>query len=146
MSKLRVALAQCAFRVGDVAGNARLMGDGIAHARDELGADLVLFPELSLCGYPPEDLLLRPSFLAACEAALADLAAHTHGIVAIVGHPLPVEGALYNALSVLREGRIVASYRKQVLPNYAVFDEHRYFACGDTPLVVDVAGVGVGLL
>lgn len=146
MSQLRVALAQCAFRVGDVAGNARLIGDGIAHARDVLGADLVLFPELSLCGYPPEDLLLRPSFLAACEAALAELAAQTQGIVAIVGHPLRADGALFNALSVLRDGHIVASYRKQVLPNYAVFDEHRYFVCGDAPVVVDVAGVGVGLL
>src|SRR3546814_8198883 len=88
MSNLRIALAQCAFRVGDVAGNARLIADGIVHARDALGADLVLFPELSLCGYPPEDLLLRPSFRAACDAALAELASHTQGIVAVVGHPL----------------------------------------------------------
>src|SRR3546814_9145169 len=83
MSNLRIALAQCAFRVGDVAGNARLIADGIVHARDALGADLVLFPELSLCGYPPEDLLLRPSFRAACDAALAELASHTQGIVAV---------------------------------------------------------------
>ncbi|PKM10121.1 MAG: NAD+ synthase [Gammaproteobacteria bacterium HGW-Gammaproteobacteria-5] len=146
MSKLRVALAQCAFRVGDIAGNARLIADGIAHARDALGAELVLFPELSLCGYPPEDLLLRPSFIAACEAALAELALHTRGIVALVGHPLRADGVLFNALSVLRDGRVAASYRKQVLPNYAVFDEHRYFVCGDTPLLIDVAGVSVGLL
>ncbi|PKM09188.1 MAG: NAD+ synthase [Gammaproteobacteria bacterium HGW-Gammaproteobacteria-4] len=146
MSKLRVALAQSAFRVGDVAGNARLIADGIVHARDALGADLVLFPELSLCGYPPEDLLLRPSFLAACEAALDELALQSTGIVVVVGHPLRVDGALFNALSVLRDGRVAASYRKQVLPNYAVFDEHRYFVCGDAPLVVDVGGVAVGLL
>ncbi|MDP1698736.1 MAG: NAD+ synthase [Xanthomonadaceae bacterium] len=146
MSKLRVALAQCAFRVGDIAGNARLIADGIAHARDALGAELVLFPELSLCGYPPEDLLLRPSFLVACEAALAELALHTRGIVALVGHPLRADGALFNALSVLRDGRIAASYRKQVLPNYAVFDERRYFVCGDTPQLIDVAGVSIGLL
>jgi len=146
MTKLRVALAQCAFRVGDVAGNARLIADGIVHARDALGADLVLFPELSLCGYPPEDLLLRPSFLAACDAALDELALQSTGIVVVVGHPLRVDGALFNALSVLRDGRVAASYRKQVLPNYAVFDEHRYFVCGDATLVVDVGGVAVGLL
>ncbi len=146
MTKLRVALAQCAFRVGDIAGNTRLIADGIAHARDALGADLVLFPELSLCGYPPEDLLLRPSFLAACDAALDELALQSTGIVVVVGHPLRVDGALFNALSVLRDGRVAASYRKQALPNYAVFDEHRYFVCGDAPLVVDVCGVRVGLL
>jgi NAD+ synthetase len=146
MTKLRVALAQCAFRVGDIAGNTRLIADGIAHARGALGADLVLFPELSLCGYPPEDLLLRPSFLAACEAALDELALQSTGIVVVVGHPLRVDGALFNALSVLRDGRVAASYRKQALPNYAVFDEHRYFVCGDAPLVVDVCGVRVGLL
>jgi len=103
MSNLRIALAQIGARVGDVDGNARTLARGIRHARDTLGAGLVAFPELALCGYPPEDLLLRPSFLAACETALAGLAAETRGIVALVGHPLASDGQVYNALSVLRE-------------------------------------------
>lgn len=146
MSNLRIALAQIGARVGDVDGNARTIALGIRHARDTLGAGLVAFPELALCGYPPEDLLLRPSFLAACEAALAGLAAETRGIVALVGHPLASDGQVYNALSVLRDGRVAATYRKRMLPNYAVFDERRYFAQGEAACVVEVAGVRVGLL
>jgi len=146
MPNLRIALAQFACRVGDVAGNAGAISAGIAHARDTLGAGLVVFPELGLCGYPPEDLLLRPSFLAACEAALARLAADTRGVVAVVGHPLAVGGRVYNAVSVLRDGQISATYRKQMLPNYAVFDERRYFARGERSCVVEVAGVAIALL
>lgn len=146
MSNLRIALAQLAFRVGDVADNCRVIAEGITHAREVIGAELVVFPELSLCGYPPEDLLLRRSFLDACATALADLAAATHGISAMVGHPLHVDGQVYNAMSVLRDGRIAATYRKQMLPNYAVFDERRYFAQGQECCLVDVAGVRIALL
>ena len=90
-------------------------------------ADLVLFPELVISGYPPEDLLLRPRFLAACEAALQRIAATTQGIVAVVGWPQSAGSVVYNAASVLRDGVVETTYRKRELPNYAVFDERRYF-------------------
>ena len=148
MSKLRVALAQFDFPVGDIAGNARRIGEAIAQARDAHGADLVLFPELALSGYPPEDLLIRPSFLRDCEAALAQVAAGVHGIVAVVGWPQSAGAVTYNAASVLRDGAIEATYRKRELPNYAVFDERRYFDVDPdgAPCVFDVRGVPVGLV
>jgi NAD+ synthase (glutamine-hydrolysing) len=145
---LRVALAQFDFPVGDVAGNAARIAALATEARDGFGAQVVLFPELALCGYPPEDLLLRPAFLADCEAALQDVARGIHGIVAVVGWPQAAGAVVYNAASVLRDGRIEATYRKRELPNYAVFDERRYFdvdpdgeAC-----VFEVDGVRVGLV
>ena len=145
---LRIALAQFDFPVGDVAGNAGRIIAMIAQARDLHHADVVLFPELALSGYPPEDLLLRPSFLADCHTALDRIAAATHGIVAVVGWPQAAGAVVYNAASVLRDGGIERTYRKRELPNYAVFDERRYFdvdpdggAC-----VFDVRGVPVGLL
>lgn len=143
---LRVALAQFDFKVGAVAANAARIASLIAEARDTHGADAVLFPELALSGYPPEDLLFRPSFLQACQTELAAIAARVRGIVAFVGHPEPMGSVVYNALSVLRDGAIEATYRKRELPNYAVFDERRYFAIGESPLCVEVAGVQVGLL
>ena len=125
---LRLALAQFDFPVGDVAGNEARIAAMIAEARDEYGADLVLFPELALSGYPPEDLLLRPRFLADCEAAMRRIAAATQGgIVAVVGWPQSAGSVVYNAASVLRDGAIETTYRKRELPNYAVFDERRYF-------------------
>lgn len=128
MSKpLRLALAQFDFPVGAVEANAERIAGMIALARDEHGADLVLFPELALSGYPPEDLLFRPSFLADCEAALHRVAAAATGIVAVVGWPQSAGSIVYNAASVLRDGRIEQTYRKRELPNYAVFDERRYF-------------------
>jgi NAD+ synthase (glutamine-hydrolysing) len=143
---MRIALAQFDFPVGAVAANARRIEALIDEARDLHRADVVLFPELAICGYPPEDLLLRPSFLAACDHELAAIAARTRGIVALVGHPQPMGSVVYNALSVLRDGGIELTYRKRELPNYAVFDEQRYFTAGEQPAVIDVAGVGVGLL
>lgn len=145
---LRIALAQFDFPVGAVASNAERITAMIAHARDACGADVVLFPELALSGYPPEDLLLRPSFLADCQAALQRIAAGTHGIVAVVGWPQAAGAVVYNAASVLRDGGIACTYRKRELPNYAVFDERRYFDVDpdrDT-CVFDVAGVRVGLI
>ncbi|HET6603633.1 MAG TPA: NAD+ synthase [Xanthomonadaceae bacterium] len=143
---MRIALAQFDFPVGAIEANARRIIELIARARDEHGADLVLFPELALCGYPPEDLLLRPGFLQACERAMGQIAAATTGIVAVVGHAEPVGSVVYNAASVLREGRLAHTYRKRELPNYAVFDERRYFATGDAVCAFDVAGVRVGVL
>ena len=154
---LRIALAQFDFPVGDVAGNARRIAALVAEARDTHGAHLILFPELTLSGYPPEDLLLRPSFLADCAAALQEVAAATTGIVAVVGWPQAAGPVVFNAASVLRDGAVAATYRKQELPNYAVFDERRYFTTEDaggliaaeaapTECVFEVEGVQVGLL
>ncbi|MEO8460576.1 MAG: NAD+ synthase [Dokdonella sp.] len=144
MSSLRFALAQFDFAVGAVSANAARMRALMADAQAD-GAQLIAFPELSLCGYPPEDLLLRPSFLKACDDELAALAVDSKDIVACVGHP-HAQGEVFNALSVLRGGRIDATYHKQALPNYKVFDEQRYFRPGQTPLVVEIADVRVGML
>ncbi|MCK7593321.1 NAD+ synthase [Pseudomarimonas salicorniae] len=143
---MRLALAQTDFPVGQVGANASRIVELACQARDRYGAALILFPELALSGYPPEDLLLRPSFLAACEDALADVARRVEGIVVVLGHPESRGPAVYNALSVLRDGRIEATYRKRELPNYAVFDERRYFAKGSEPVVVDAGGLRIGLL
>lgn len=147
-STLRIALAQFDFPVGDVAGNEKRIAGFIAEARDVHGADLVLFPELALSGYPPEDLLLRPSFLHDCEAAIRRIAAGVHGIVAVVGWPQNAGSINYNAASVLRDGQIAATYRKRELPNYAVFDERRYFDADPDggPCVFEVKDVPVGLV
>lgn len=125
---LRLALAQFDFPVGDLIGNAERITAYIAEAGDFHGADLVVFPELTLSGYSPEDLLLRPSFLAGCEAAVRHIAAAARGIVAVVGWPEAAGAVVYDAVSVLRDGAIATTYRKRDLPNYAVFDERRYFA------------------
>ncbi|HZX70286.1 MAG TPA: NAD+ synthase [Rhodanobacter sp.] len=144
MAKLRLALAQHDFPVGAVAANAARVGDLIAQARAG-GAALVVFPELALSGYPPEDLLLRPSFLAACDSELAALAAATHGVAALVGHPHS-EGEVYNAASLLRDGRVECTAHKQALPNYGVFDDKRYFRPGHATVTAVVGGVTIGLL
>ncbi|KFN51250.1 NAD+ synthase [Arenimonas composti] len=148
-ARLRIAMAQFDFPVGAVEANARRIAALIAEARDEHGADLVLFPELALSGYPPEDLLQRPAFLAACERALHEVAAAcTGGIVAVVGWPQAAGPVVYNAASVLRDGRVETTYRKRELPNYAVFDERRYFAIDPDggSCVFAVGGVEVGLV
>lgn len=145
---LRIALAQFDFPVGAVTQNAERIATLIAEARDGYGADIVLFPELAISGYPPEDLLLRPRFLADCETALRQLAATTHGIVAVVGWPETAGSVVYNSASVLRDGRLEATYRKRELPNYAVFDERRYFDVDPNgeACVFEVKGVPVGLI
>ncbi len=161
---MKVALAQINAKVGDLAGNARLLAQSARQAHGQ-GACLVLAPELALCGYPPEDLLLRPAFMQACAETLAGLAAELAdcvGLHLVVGHPhqfgergdlrsksLAVQQR-FNAASVLAGGRILGTYCKRELPNYQVFDERRYFAsgrdAGQGPLVLDVGGVKVGLL
>ena len=140
---LRVALAQINPAVGDIRGNARKASDQIARARDE-GAALVVFPELTLSGYPPEDLLLKTGFLDAARVALRELAAETREIVAIVGYPERAED-VYNTAAVLADGDVVATYRKMYLPNYGVFDEQRYFQSGAEAAIVEVNGVPIGL-
>ena len=143
MQPLSVALAQINPTVGDTAGNARKVADGIASARDE-GASLVVFPELALTGYPPEDLLLKTSFLDAARAALDDLASQTRGIVALVGFPERADD-VYNSAAVLADGRVAGVYRKIHLPNYGVFDEQRYFQAGSEPALFELDGVRVGV-
>jgi NAD+ synthase (glutamine-hydrolysing) len=140
---LRVALAQINPTVGDVRGNARKISDYTARARDE-GAALVVFPELTISGYPPEDLLLKTSFLDACRTALRELAGETRDIVSVVGYPEQAED-VYNTAAVLADGDIVATYRKMYLPNYGVFDEQRYFQSGAEAAIVELNGVPIGI-
>ena len=148
MPTIRIALAQFDFPVGAIADNAERIASLIAEARDRHRADLIVFPELALSGYPPEDLLLRPSFLAACESAMQALAADVHGIVAMVGWPQSAGAIVYNAVSVLRGGHFEATYRKRELPNYAVFDERRYFEVDPDggSCVVEINAIKVGVV
>jgi NAD+ synthase (glutamine-hydrolysing) len=140
---VRLALCQMNATVGDIAGNMRRIRAGIAAARAQ-GAQLVLFPELALTGYPPEDLLLRAHFLQDTAAALEELAASVEGIVAVVGFP-EYARHVYNAAAVLADGGVRSVYRKVHLPNYGVFDEQRYFAAGHTGAVIEAGGQQVGL-
>ncbi len=142
---LRISLAQTNLLVGDVAGNAQRVIDAAIRARDEQSAHAVLFPELALTGYPPEDLLLRMELIDRVEQALQRLCEIVTGIDVIVGYPIRREGVLFNAAGVIRDGRLHAEYHKALLPNYSVFDEKRYFEPGGEPCVVDVNGVSVGI-
>ena len=113
-------------------------------ARDELQADMIVFPELTLTGYPPEDLLFRPHFLEHVEQAVAYLRQRITGIAAIIGYPLKQEDELFNVAGIFRDGDITV-YRKQHLPNYSVFDEKRYFKPGDMACVVNIRNIPVGV-
>lgn len=160
MRKLRVALAQINPTVGDLAGNTRLIKSWIKQAR-KAGADLVAFPELAVTGYPPEDLLLKPRFIADNRQAMTELARECAGIVAVVGyveqgsafkHPVLASSVicadqreLYNAAAILADRRCVATYCKQLLPNYGVFDEGRYFHPGRTLPLITIRGVTLGV-
>jgi len=145
MPPLRIALAQLNVTVGDLEGNYRLIAQAIRQAQAWL-ADIVVVPELAITGYPPEDLLLKPSFVEANRHILQRLARLTRGIIAIVGCvDRNRSGKLYNAAAVLANGRHAATYYKQCLPNYGVFDEKRYFTPGHQSLLLDVAGVRIGL-
>ena len=139
---MRLALVQMNSVVGDLDGNRDRVLAGLEAARAQ-EADLVLFPELAITGYPPEDLLLRPAFVRAAEAALREVARACDGLVALVGAPL-YDGDLYNACAVCADGDVLAVYRKRFLPNYGVFDEHRYFASGRELVLLRVGGTLVG--
>lgn len=150
-ASLSIAVAQINCTVGDLEGNCARIA-AAAHRAQALGAQLLVTPELSLCGYPAEDLLLRPDFYRACDLALNTLAGAVRGVDVLVGHPLQIEDASsasgyrrFNAASLLRDGKVVATYLKRRLPNYEVFDEERYFESGTQACVVDVAGVRVGI-
>ena len=142
---MRVAIAQLDCVVGDLPGNAERILGAVAEARRG-GADLVITPELSLCGYPPEDLVLRPAFLAACADELARLAKRISGTTVLIGYPQVGERRPHNAVAVVRDGAVAAVSRKCELPNYTVFDEQRYFEAVCEPCVIDVAGVRVGVV
>ncbi|MBS0353239.1 MAG: NAD+ synthase [Proteobacteria bacterium] len=141
---LTVAVAQLNSVVGDLSGNMRRILDAVARAK-AAGADVVLTPELALCGYPAEDLLLRPAFLEACADTLAELAVEVRGITVLVGYPAFADGKRYNAAAVIQDGRVVATYFKHRLPNYEVFDEERYFEAGTEACVFELKGVKVGV-
>jgi NAD+ synthase (glutamine-hydrolysing) len=144
MARTRVGLAQLNVTVGDIDGNVRLLREALDRARAE-AADVVAFPELAVCGYPPEDLLLKPAFIAANRQAVETLARETKGLTAVVGFA-DRDVDLYNAAAVLHDGRWVATYHKQRLPNYGVFDELRYFRpARHGEILLRVAGALVGI-
>ncbi len=142
---MKIAIAQINCTVGDLAGNAAKIADYAQRAKVQ-GAQILLTPELSLCGYPPEDLLLRDGFYRACDATLNELAQQVQGITLIVGHPHKVGKSCYNAASVLSDGKIVATYHKHSLPNHSVFDEERYFTHGSEPCLLEMDGVKFGIV
>jgi len=144
MRRIRVAAAQLNVCVGDLDGNVDLILDAY-RTGVEAGADVVVFSELTITGYPPEDLLLKPAFVREAEDAVARVAAEIGDVVAIVGYPDSVHD-LHNAAAILHRGEMVGSYHKQVLPNYSVFDEQRYFVPGiDAGPLYEIAGVRVGV-
>jgi len=146
MSTLHILMAQMNTLVGDFEGNCQKVIDALALAEDEHDSPVVVCPELTLCGYPPEDLLLRPSIGLRVSQSLATVCAAMKGSAyVVIGYPLMEEGVLYNVAGVLHRGEIIAQYRKQCLPNYQVFDEKRYFCAGSEPCVVSIEGVPVGL-
>ena len=142
---IRIAMAQFDFLVGDIAGNLEKALSLIAPAR-EAGADLLLFPELALTGYPPEDLLLRPGFMRSAHQALHSLASSVSGIDVVIGHPWADGHRRHNAATWIRDGNVIGRYYKQRLPNYAVFDEQRYFTPGNQALVEEVRGHRLGVI
>ncbi len=141
---MKIALAQLNLMVGDLTGNAKKISDA-AHSAHACGADLLVTPELSICGYPPEDLLLRPAFLNACESAVESLASSLP-LPTIIGTPWRKPEGLVNGAALLRDGKIELVYGKHELPNYAVFDEKRYFISDPAPQVFEIAGAKLGLL
>ena len=142
---LRIALAQVDLAVGDVAGNTAKILSYAARARDEMQADLVVFPELSVCGYPPEDLLFHAGLRMRIEQAMAEIRDAVRGIAILVGYPEYVDDKIYNSCVVLKDGEGLCAYRKQMLPNYSVFDEERYFGKGKDAAVFRINGIAVGL-
>ncbi len=144
MPTIRIVAAQLNQVVGDLSGNSAKILDAYRTA-ESLGADLVAFPELSITGYPPEDLLLRPAFIARAAASLVTIAEQTGRVAAVIGYP-ELDGDLFNSAAVCADGKVQGVYRKQLLPNYAVFDEQRYFTPRtDEASLFVIAGVKVGI-
>ncbi len=144
--KLRIVMAQLNLTVGDISGNLQKLINAANEARDIHHADLIVYPELSITGYPPEDLLLRRSFLDASNEALNTFKSTVTNIHCLVSHPYSTAEGLYNSCSLIFNNTILGRYNKQHLPNYGVFDECRYFIPGNSPCVVPINGIPVGII
>ncbi len=143
---LKIAVGQINTVVGDVDGNVERILGVVTEARDTHGADLIMLPELAICGYPPEDLLFHGNMRRKVAAALESLQARVTGIDVLVGYPEYVGDSIFNSVALVRDGRVASVYRKQLLPNYGVFDEQRYFESGEETVIAEVGGVRCGLL
>lgn len=143
MRRLRIGMAQINTTVGDLQGNTQKILEAITEARS-LGVDLLTFPELAICGYPPEDLLLKPRFIEENLRSLDQVVEHSSGLTLVVGF-VDAKGNIYNAAAIIHDGKLVSVYHKVYLPNYGVFDENRYFQAGKEYPVYIIAGVGVGI-
>lgn len=143
--KISVVMAQLNFLVGDIEGNTKKIIDNASVAKQTFNADLIIFPELALTGYPPEDLLLRDGLYERTTAALELIKAATDEIDILLGYPLKEDNDRYNAASLISRNKILGTYRKMCLPNYSVFDEVRYFKPGKEPLVIDYRGIPLGI-
>ncbi|WP_455366703.1 NAD+ synthase [Kaarinaea lacus] len=143
--QLKIAMAQLNFFVGDIVGNTKKIVDAAKNARFHLGADAIVFPELAITGYPPEDLVLRPRFLDLADNAVHEIKRSVKDIDIIVGYPAETAAGIYNAVAWIRNGEVLTTYYKQEIPNYGVFDEKRYFIAGKDTCVVEIKGVPVGV-
>jgi NAD+ synthase (glutamine-hydrolysing) len=143
--QLKIAMAQLNFFVGDIIGNTKKIVEAAKNARFHLGADAIVFPELAITGYPPEDLVLRPRFLDLADNAIHEIKRSVKDIDIIVGYPAETAAGLYNAAAWIRNGEVLTTYFKQEIPNYGVFDEKRYFLSGKETCVVKIKGIPVGL-
>ena len=146
MTTLNIVMAQMNTLVGDFRGNTTKIIDTVSRAQAQHRNPVVVFPELTLCGYPPEDLLLRDSIKLRVDQSLKQICEQVTGDAhVVIGYPRKEEGSLYNVAGVIHRGRVIAEYRKQHLPNYQVFDEKRYFCPGDSPCIVSINGIDVAL-
>lgn len=144
--KLKIVIAQLNLTVGDIQGNLAKLMNAANTARDTFFADVIIFPELSITGYPPEDLLFRKSFIDEANQALTQFKNEVKGIHCIIGHPHLTSQGLFNCSSVIYNGTVLGRYAKQHLPNYGVFDEYRYFTPGNSPCIVTIHGIPVGIV
>ena len=144
MRRLRLGMAQINTTVGDFVGNTRKILEAIAEARS-LKVDILTFPELAVCGYPPEDLLFKPQFIAENLHCLDKVVEESLGLAVVIGFVDSKDGDIFSAAAIINDGKLVGIYHKIYLPNYGVFDENRYFQAGKECLVYIIKGVGVGV-
>ena len=142
---VQIALAQINLCVGDIKGNTKLIIENILRAKDVCFADIVIFPELAITAYPPEDLLLRPALHSQIKNSLKNIGKASNGISVVIGYPLFLECKLYNSCSLITDGEIKGTYHKHRLPNYGVFDEKRYFQPGNEMIIFDLHGIPTAL-
>ena len=144
-NKISIVLAQLDLAVGDISGNTKLIIDSCEKAKNQHNADLIIFPELSISGYPPEDLLLHSGFKRRINDALNSIKDEVAGISALIGFPDYNDDSIYNACAVFRDKEEIIKYRKEALPNYSVFDEKRYFTSDEQPTVFELKGKKIGI-